>query len=210
MRTAASTLALTLSLLAACTIGENSNPGGGNGDGMGDGDGNGDGGDGALPPDAAIPADAAVVTGTLEITGTASPTGIGQYAPNHVLAVWLEGPGGTFVKTIDRQAQVRTAALVAWRAKAGNTDVDAVSGATRPSYGTPFTITSDLLDRAGAAEIPDGTYTVRMESSDLNAVTANQNNQGTFTFIKGPAPQAQTALTSDGFAAVSITYTPAP
>ena len=49
-----------------------------------------------------------------------------------------------------------------------------------------------------------------MESSDLNATTPAQNNQGTFTFIKGPAPQAQTGLASDGFTNVSITYTPAP
>lgn len=65
----------------------------------------------------------------------------------------------------------------------------------------------NLKDRAGAL-VPDGTYTVRMESTDLNANTAAQNNQGTFTFVKGPAPQNQTGLTNGGFTDVSIVFMP--
>ena len=57
---------------------------------------------------------------------------------------------------------------------------------------------------------PDGTYTIRMEASDTNATTAGQNNQGTFTFVKGAAPQMQTGLSNGGFTNVTINFTPAP
>ena len=49
-----------------------------------------------------------------------------------------------------------------------------------------------------------------MEVSDTNATAAGQNNQGTFTFVKGAQPQMQTGLTNGGFSNVSINFTPAP
>lgn len=140
--------------------------------------------------------------GSLTTTFTTTPNG-GQYAPNHVVVVWVEGPGGTFVKTIGRWSAARTSSLVSWRAKAGTADVDAVSGATRGSHAAPLTITWDLLDRNNTI-IPDGTYTLRMELADSNASQPAQNHQGTFTFVKGATPQMQSALTNGGFTNVSI------
>lgn len=144
--------------------------------------------------------------GTLQVTATSSQGG-GQYAPKNVVAIWIEGPGGTFVKTIDRWANARKQHLVAWTTAAGATDADAVSGATRANHATPLNATWDLKNKQGTV-IPDGTYTVRMESTDLNASTAGQNHQGTFTFVKGPTAQMQTALSNGGFSNVSITFTP--
>ena len=143
---------------------------------------------------------------TLTATFTTTPNG-GQFAPNHVVAVWVEGTGGTFVKTIGRWSAVRTGSLIAWNLKAGAADADAVSGATIATHATPLTLTWDLKDRAGQL-VPDGTYTVRMELADSNAATAAQNRQGTFTFVKGANAQMQSGLTNGGFTNVSLNFDP--
>jgi MYXO-CTERM domain-containing protein len=148
----------------------------------------------------------ALAQGTLSVNYTTQSHG-GPYAPAHVVVVWVEGAGGAFVKTIDRWAGVRVGTLVAWGQKAGANDADAVSGATRISHTQPLTKTWDLRDRQGQ-EIPDGTYTIRMELADSNAISAMQNAQGTFTFTKGPAGFNQTGLSNGGFSNVSIVYTP--
>ena len=83
----------------------------------------------------------------------------------------------------------------------------AVSSATRLNHTQPLTITWDLTDRQNAL-VPDGTYTIRMELADENATTQAQNNEGTFTFTKGTAPDNQTGLSNGGFTNVSISYTP--
>lgn len=180
-----------LGLVAACEVGVAGPGPGGGPDAPAGGSGTG--------------TDAAAGAAGLAITVTTSPSG-GNYAPRNIVAVWVE-QGGTFVKTIDRRAATRKQHLIAWNAAAGTTDVDAVSGATRANHTAPLSISWDLTDRAGAV-VPDGTYTIRMESADANSSQATQNNQGTFTFVKGPQPQAQTGLTSDGFTNTSITFTP--
>jgi MYXO-CTERM domain-containing protein len=151
-------------------------------------------------------ASSAVAAGTLTVTYTTQSHG-GPYAPAHVVAVWVEDSGGGFVKTIDRWAGVRKQHLVAWTQKAGTADADAVSGATLISHTQPLTKTWDLTNRQGA-EIPDGTYTIRMELADSNATQPLQNAQGTFTFTKSPAGFNQTGLSNGGFTNVSIVYTP--
>ena len=178
-------------LLTACTVGEIST-GGTPGDD-----------DDSPPADSAPPA----VTGSVQISFT-STTRNGQFAPANVVAVWAER-AGAFVVTIDRHSQVRTQHLVGWIQQAGNGDNDAVSGATRLNHATPITLTWDLKDGAGA-EVPDDTYTVRMEMAEDNSTQPAQNNQGTFTFIKGAAPEMQTGLANGGFENVSIMYTPKP
>jgi hypothetical protein len=187
--------------LAACSVGSVLPEGGGGaqpdaatggGGGGGGGSGSGSGGNS---------------TAALTITATTQQTAAPAYAPSHVLAVWVENSGGTIVKTINRYSDIRTVALVAWGQKAGTNDVDAVSGATRTSHATPVQITWDMKDRQGAV-VADGTYTLRMELSDTNATAANQNNQGTFTFVKGTQPQMQTGLSNGRFTNVSINFTP--
>jgi hypothetical protein len=151
-------------------------------------------------------ASSAIAAGTLTVTYTTQSHG-GPYAPANVVAVWVEGSGGAFVKTIDRWAGVRRQHLVAWTQKSGTADADAVSGATRISHTQPLTKTWDVTDRQGV-EIPDGTYTIRMELADSNAVQATQNAQGTFTFVKSPAGSNQSGLSNGGFTNVSIVYAP--
>lgn len=141
----------------------------------------------------------------LTVTFTTSANG-GNFAPKNVVAVWIEGPGGAFVKTIGRWAATRKGSLVAWKTAAGTQDADAISGATRANHTPPLTVTWNLLDKAGAV-VPDGTYTIRMELADSNASQPAQNHQGTFTFTKGPTPMMQTT-SGGGFTAVTIDFAP--
>jgi MYXO-CTERM domain-containing protein len=118
------------------------------------------------------------------------------YAPKNVVAIWIEGPAnantaGPFVKTIGRWAELRKVDLVAWRAKAGINDTDAISGATRLDHNDTLTVAWDLKNKLGVL-VPDGVYTVRMEMADGNSTTTGQNNQGTFTFTKGLVPDTKT------------------
>lgn len=139
----------------------------------------------------------------------------GTFAPENCVAVWVEDASGKFVKTIGRWSGAgglagdRTIHLVAWRAKAGTADVDAVSGATRIDHGQPLAVTWDLTNKAGQV-VPDGTYTIRMEMTEENSTSAMQNNQGRFTFVKSTNPQKQTGMTMTGFSNVAIDYMPAP
>ncbi len=144
--------------------------------------------------------------GAVSVTFTSTPAPASNYAPNNVLAVWIEGPGGTFIKTIDRQALVRVQYLVAWRAKAGANDMDAITGATRVGYAAQ-TVTWNLQDKNGQV-VPDGVYTIRMELAQSNASNAGSNNQGTFTFNKNGTASNQTGLSNGGFTNVSINYNP--
>lgn len=188
-------------LIAACDVGEVPTGGGGTPDAAG---GGGGGGGGGTSPDGG---GGGATSSSLQISLTTSPSPNPVYDPNHVVAVWIEGAGGTFVKTIARWANVRRTSLVAWQGKAGATDADAVSGATLNDHAPPLSVTWDLKDKGGTV-VADGTYTVRMELADSNATAPTQNNQGTFTFMKGAAPQSQNALANGGFSNVSIVFTP--
>jgi hypothetical protein len=146
-------------------------------------------------------ADAAAEGLTVQFDTT--PNG-GPYAPKNIVAVWIEGPGGAFEKTIGRWSATRTSHLVAWVLASGQ-DTDAVSGATRPSHTQRLTVTWDLKDKAGQV-VPDGTYTIRMELADSNATQPAQNHQGTFTFDKNGTAATQN-VSGNGFNNVAIDYT---
>ena len=152
----------------------------------------------------ALASSQALSQSALTVSFTTTPAG-GNYNPKNCTVVWVENSSGTFVKTVGRWAGTRKKHLVAWTAKAGTTDADAVSGATRSSHSGTVSASWNLTDKAGAV-VPDGTYTLRMEVTDQNATSASQNNQGTFTFVKGPTPSTQNT-SGGGFNAVSIAYT---
>ena len=146
------------------------------------------------------PGDANVV-----VTYKTTPHG-GSYAPRNVVVTWVEDSAGNFIKTLDRWAATRKSHLVGWIAKAGNNDVDAVSGATRQDHAQTLMATWDLKTKAGV-DVPDGTYTIRMELADSNSTVATQNDQGTYTFVKSSTAATQTNVTSGGFT-TTIAYTP--
>jgi uncharacterized protein (TIGR03382 family) len=139
------------------------------------------------------------------VTSTTTSHG-GSFAPRNVVATWVEDASGVFIKTISRWANARKSHLVAWIAKAGGNDVDAISGATRQDHSRPVIATWDLKNKAGN-EVPDGTYTIRMELADSNSSTPAQNDQGTYTFVKNTAAATQANVKSGGFT-TTINYTP--
>ena len=166
----------------------------------------------------------AVILGALSSVVTASPKLTvsfktapvgGLYTPQNVVAIWVEGPTvganpGPFVKTIGRWADLRKDHLALWQARAGINDVDAISGATRADHSMKLSVDWDLKDKLGAL-VPDGTYTIRIETADSNTTSSAQNNQGTFTFIKGLQPQVQTNLTGGSvvpYTEVTIDFNP--
>lgn len=154
---------------------------------------------GAPPPPQAQP--------QLTITATTTPKG-GTYAPNNVVAVWIEKADGTAVKTIQHWgSETYSVYLRAWKAKVGAENTDAVSGATRINHVNPLSINWKFKDK-NQMLVPDGTYTIRMELADGNSGTPEQNNQGTFTVVKGPQPQTQTGLANGGFTNVTIQFKP--
>ena len=145
------------------------------------------------------------VAGGVTVDYTTTAHG-GNYAPRNVVVAWVEDGTGAFVKTIGRWAATRKSHLVAWTAKAGGADADAVSGATRQDHTQTVKATWDLKNKAGN-EVPDGTYTIRMELADSNSSLATQNDQGTYTLVKGATASTQTAAKSGGFTA-TIAFTP--
>lgn len=149
--------------------------------------------------------------GSVQITFTTTTSG-GNYAPNNVVAAWVQNGAGTHLRTVGLWSAVRTQHLVSYRAAAGINDsnalpADAVSGASRLNHQGALTVIWNLRDKAGNI-VPDGTYTIRLELADENATTAAQNNQATFTFVKGATPQTQTGLTQGGFTGVTIDFDP--
>jgi MYXO-CTERM domain-containing protein len=149
--------------------------------------------------------------GSVRITFTTTTSG-GNYAPNNVVAAWIQNGGGAHQRTVGLWSAVRTQHLVAYRAAAGLNDsnqlpADAVSEASRLNYQGALTVIWNLRDKAGNV-VPDGTYTIRLELADENSTTAGQNNQGTFTFVKGPNPQVQTGLANGGFTGVTVDFDP--
>jgi hypothetical protein len=158
----------------------------------------------ASDSDLASPTDgplAELLTVTFNTAQTATP----QYAPRNIVAVWIEGPGGTFVKTIGRWAGIRKGYLLGWIAKAGANDMDAVSGATLADHTQKLKVTWDMTAKGGGS-VADGVYTIRMELADKDVTGAAANNQGTFTFNRNGTAATQTTM-GGGFSNVSIQYT---
>jgi hypothetical protein len=97
--------------------------------------------------------------GLAYLTFTTSPAG-GAYAPNHVLAVWLQ-QGTTFVRTIARYGLIRQGNLTLWDSVQ---TVDAVAGATFSSHGQKAL-------QFNARTLADGQYTLWIETADANLPT---------------------------------------
>jgi hypothetical protein len=129
----------------------------------------------------------------------------GPYAPRNVTVVWIEDGNGNFVKTMGRWAAQRKNYLVAWTAKAGANDADAVSGATLGDHLNFIQATWNLQDKSGTV-VPDGTYTIKMEMADSDSGTTTANHEGTFTFVKSANPQVQSNLSNGGFINATISY----
>jgi hypothetical protein len=146
----------------------------------------------------------AATPGQLDVTVTTS-TANGSYAPENIVAFWIQDSSGKFVKSMLVLANKRKADLTNWvtATPIGNS-IDATTGATQSSHATR-TGKWKGTSLAGAV-MPDGTYTVKMEMTEGNS----GSRVGTFTFQKGPNTQTLTPTNIPSFSNIAIVWTPTP
>ena len=148
----------------------------------------------------------AQTTGELSVTTITSEAG-GNYAPRNIVAIWIENDQGEFIKTLLAYAQTRKTHLNTWQATttaagtAYNT-TDAITGATRSSYGTRQ-CSWNGTDYNGLAVV-DGVYYVWMELTDKNGT----GNYSSFSFTKDENSNTQTPDDVPSFASISIVWQP--
>lgn len=144
--------------------------------------------------------------GDLTVTTNTSEYG-GNYAPNNIVAIWIEDDAGNFVKTLLAYAATRITHLNTWQAStiaAGSefNRVDAITGATRTSHATRNCSwnAKDFND----VLVMDGTYSVWMELTDQNGT----GNFSSFPFTKGTIADTQTPADVPSFSSISINWEP--
>ena len=144
--------------------------------------------------------------GDLTVTTSTSEVG-GNYAPNNIVAIWIEDDTGNFVKTLLAYAATRITHLNMWQAStiaAGSefNRVDAITGATRTSHATRNCSwnAKDFND----VLVMDGTYSVWMELTDQNGT----GNFSSFPFTKGTNSDLQTPADVPSFSSISINWEP--
>jgi hypothetical protein len=129
-----------------------------------------------------------------------------NYGTKHVLAVWIQNTAdpSVFIKTRAKYGN-EDDHLISWVAISDKNLVDAVTGATRTSYGT---ITSDWDGKDVSGEVvTDGDYQVFIEmgwgrnKTDDHAVTS-------FIFTKGANEENVTHQGDNNFSNVSISWVP--
>lgn len=103
--------------------------------------------------------------GTVVFNATTLPAG-GNYAPRHVLAIWVE-KDGNFVKTRKAMANQRKQYLYKWAASSNYNVADAITGATLTQH-QAHTIEWDCKDVNGNI-VPDGDYKMIIEFTDKHA-----------------------------------------
>ncbi len=140
--------------------------------------------------------------GSLSVTATTS-TYSGQYAPRHVLAIWVESGSGTFVKSLMVYAQARKEHLTNWLSatSSGNT-TDAITGATLSNHGTR-NCTWNGKDASGNV-VGDGAYKVCVEYTESNGT----GKIARFGFTKGTVADTQTPASASGVSNVTLKWTP--
>lgn len=128
-------------------------------------------------------------------------TANGNFAPKHVLAIWIENAEG-FVKSRLVRANNRKQYLYTWNAKSGGNDTDATTGATLTSHVTVNT-SWDCTDLDGNV-LPDGEYTLYVEFTEKHA----QGPITSVTFTKGTEEVHLTPADEDNFINMMLDYIP--
>lgn len=138
--------------------------------------------------------------GTLTFTIETMSNG-GNYAPKHVLAIWIEDESG-FVKTRKRRAEKRKQYLYTWRNRSSENTVDAITGETLKEHQL-HTITWDGTDVDGNV-VPDGNYKVWVEFTDAHA----QGPLYSLAFAKGTEEVSLSPANSGKFKNISLLWEP--
>jgi len=132
-------------------------------------------------------------------------TASGQYAPKHVLAIWVTNSSGTFQKSIKVMAAVRKQYLYQWKAANSSQNVTgAITGATINSHQT-HTVSWNCQNYSGTL-LPDGDYKIWVEFTEKDG----QGPYTSYTFTKGTTPDTLSFSNAANFTNVQIIYTPSP
>lgn len=99
----------------------------------------------------------------------------GGYAPNNILAVWVETSGGTFVRTVGDWSSLRRPNLMRWLNQSGGNDTDGMIGATRMAHSPVNNLTWDLKARGSTVPVADGAYVLWFELVDANSSSGPTN-----------------------------------
>jgi len=139
--------------------------------------------------------------GTLTVTSTVS------YSSPYYYAVWLNNPGGTFLRTLTMYGSTTKyySDLVHWNSDSNTNKTNAVTGATKSSS-SPYTSTWNGTDQANSTQVADGDYTVRIEMSSESYGT--NSKYITATFSKGPNAQTLTPTNVSPILNISIKWLP--
>jgi Secretion system C-terminal sorting domain len=129
----------------------------------------------------------------------------GEYAPEHVLAIWVTDENDDFITTLARRAWEEIEYLVKWNNMTGGNYQNAIiTGATINSH-TTQNLTWNCTDNF-LASIPDGTYRIYTEFSE------DETNVGgpwlAVEFEKGDQPVDITLTGPDNFHDIELHYTP--
>lgn len=137
----------------------------------------------------------------LYVTAITSTAG-GNYSPRNIVAIWVTDNSGKFVKTLTFYAAQRKTDLTNWVAASGFNTTDAVTGATRTSFGT-ITAKWNGTNTSGTV-VADGTYNVCMELTDKGGT----GNYSQFAFTKGASELNFTPANVSSFSSISIKWMP--
>ncbi|MCF8297064.1 MAG: DUF2271 domain-containing protein [Saprospiraceae bacterium] len=124
----------------------------------------------------------------------------GNYAPKHVLAVWVEDANGNFVKTNIVRANARKKYLYTWKAKSNENTTDAITGSTISTHQT-HSVFWNCRDISGNL-VADGDYKIFVEFTSEHA----QGPVTSVTFTKGPSPQILNPTDEANFININLSY----
>lgn len=140
--------------------------------------------------------------GSLSVNATTSSYN-GQYAPHHVVAIWVQSSSGTFVKTLLAKAAVRKTYLSNWlKASSNGNTTDAITGATLNTHGV-LTCIWNGMDINGNI-VGDGDYNLCIEFTENNGT----GKFAKFAFTKGATTDTKTPTATSNISNLSIKWTP--
>jgi hypothetical protein len=144
--------------------------------------------------------------GTATFAVTTTPTK-GQFAPRHVIAIWVSDGNGALVRTLQVRGAKYGKHLTRWVSKAGTNELHGVTGATLKTHQT-HTVTWDCRDAKGNV-VPDGFYCINVEFTDANDA-GPATPEGHIRFEVGPRACEVKAKDLPQFRDMSVKFTPPP
>jgi hypothetical protein len=130
---------------------------------------------------------------------TTATTGA-NFAPKHVLAIWIETSDGQFVRSLKVRADKRKQYLYTWQSESSGNIVDAITGATLTVHGAESIVWNGK--DVNQVVVPDGNYKIKVEFTEEHA----QGPILEIPFIKNTSSSDSTLSNSTYFTNISIEY----